>query len=318
QLTAGGDIMLINRDGTGLRRLTGGIDPALSPDGQKVAFTRWDGPTQGTLWVIKVDGSGERAILGETKQIKGPSWSPDSKRIAVNFQEGGRLEVKSECWDLSKGDPPLNYWQAFDITTKVTFNQFGIPTFWICWKLPPDPHWQLRVINVSDGSFEDMPAGQYAFAPAWDPANPWRIVSAAGMGLVWTDVNRGVAEPLTNDPADRAPVFSPDGRYIAVTYHQHDHWEVHRLNAGGSGRVRLTKTPLYAVVDSPRQWNNAAPAFSPAGDEIAFLTDRAGRWEVWVMNVDGSNQRPMFSDAVNDQLPIEYHGNDERSLGWGR
>jgi hypothetical protein len=36
------------------------------------------------------------------------------------------------------------------------------------------------------------------------------------------------------------------------------------------------------------------------------------------MNADGSNQRPMFSDAVNEQLDILYSGNDARMLGWGR
>jgi Tol biopolymer transport system component len=143
------------------------------------------------------------------------------------------------------------------------------------------------------------------------------VVSTAGQGLAWTDVNRGVADSLTTDSADRAPVFSPDGKYIAVTYRQDTHWDIHRLNADGTGRVRLTKTPLYNIVDSTRQWNNVAPTFSPDGSEIAFLTDRTGRWEVWVMNVDGANQRPMFPNAINDQLPIEYAGNDERSLQWG-
>ena len=319
QLKSGGDIMLINRDGSGLRKLTSGIDPALSPDGSKIAFTRWDGAQQGSVWTINRNGSGEKAIIGGSKQVKSPGWSPDSQRIAVNFQEGGALEPTSECWNTRNGgDPPFNYFLAYDIETVIKgYDEFG-PLVFICWKMPPDPHWKLRIVDVETGDYEDKPAGQYAFAPTWDPTNDWRVVSAAGNGLVWTDVNRGVAEQLTDDRSDRGPVFSPDGKYIAVTYWQHDHWEIHRLNSDGAGRVRLTKTPLYAIVDGPGQANNASPAFSPDGSQIAFLTDRKGRWEVWVMNLDGSNQRPMFSDAVNDRLDIEYHGNDERSLGWGR
>jgi len=34
------------------------------------------------------------------------------------------------------------------------------------------------------------------------------------------------------------------------------------------------------------------------------------------MNVDGSNQRPMFSAEINDQLPIRYDFNDERVISW--
>jgi uncharacterized protein YraI len=41
--SSGGDIYLVNADGSGLRRLTNGIDPVLSPDGTQVAFTRWGG-----------------------------------------------------------------------------------------------------------------------------------------------------------------------------------------------------------------------------------------------------------------------------------
>jgi dipeptidyl aminopeptidase/acylaminoacyl peptidase len=317
QLRSGGDIMVVNRAGTGLRRLTSGIDPALSPDGRQVAFTRWDGATEGSLWVINIDGSGEQLVMGNIRQVKSPSWSPEGKRVAVNFQEGGTLQAVRHCHDVSEGEPDINFWQAYDVKTRVEFDEFGRPIVYVCWMMPPDAHWKLRIIDVETAEYKDMPAGLYVFGPAWDPANSWRVVSTAGQGLAWTDVNRGVADSLTTDSADRAPVFSPDGKYIAVTYRQDTHWDIHRLNADGTGRVRLTKTPLYNIVDSTRQWNNVAPTFSPDGSEIAFLTDRTGRWEVWVMNVDGANQRPMFPNAINDQLPIEYAGNDERSLQWG-
>ncbi len=318
QLKSGGDIMMLNRDGSNLHRVTSGIDPALSPDGTQVAFTRWQG-AEGTVFAINTDGSGERPIAGEIRQVKSPSWSPDSQKIAVNFQRGGTLEPHRECRNLSQGKPKFNYWQAYDIETEIRIVN-GHPVPFLCWWMPADAHWQLRIINVADGSFEDMPAGEYAFSPVWDPANPWRVVSTVGdSGLVATDVNSGTASPLTNDPNDHTPVFSPDGRFIAVAYRQDTHWDIHRLNADGGGRVRLTETPLWVTaVDRKPAWNNVAPVFSPDGTEIAFLTDRTGRWEVWVMGVDGSNQRPMFSDAVNDRLQIEYVFNDERALGWGR
>jgi len=316
QPQSGGEFFAINRNGTNLHRLTVGIDPALSPDGTQIAFTRWQGDA-GSVWLINADGTNARQIIGDVKRVKSPSWSADSEKIAVNFQQGGTEAPTQYCQNLALGKPNFNYWQAYDITQEIRMIG-GNPVPFMCWWMPADPHWKLRIVAVNTGDFEDMPAGEYAFAPAWDPANNWRVVSVGGEGLVWTDINRGVAEALTTDPSDRAPSFSPDGKYIAVTYRQDNHWDVHRLNADGTGRLRLTKLPLYAAVENIGEQNNVAPVFSPDGTEIAFLTDRTGAWQVWVMGIDGSNQRPMFSDAVNAQLNINYVGNDARQLGWSR
>ncbi|NJN96594.1 MAG: SH3 domain-containing protein [Anaerolineales bacterium] len=316
QRSSGGDIMVINPDGSGLRRLTSGIDPVLSPDGQRVAFTRWEGET-GSIWVINLDGSGERQIQGFVKQAKGPDWSPDGSQLIFNFQDGGRLDSKTECFPVGEGkNPPRPPRNATDF--KVSFGSGGAQ---VCWKLPPDPHWGLRVVNLTDDKFKDVDGGTYAFRPAWDPGQPWRIVSDGGRGLLEVDVNRDYRQAITDEINDGSPVFSPDGRYLAVTLGQQgggSNWNIFRLNANGTGRVQLTETPLWETAQpgNDKAWNNVAPAWSPNGSQIAFLTDRTGGWEIWVMNADGSDQRPLFSAEVNEQLQIKYDFVDERVLSW--
>jgi uncharacterized protein YgiM (DUF1202 family) len=324
QTSSGGDIMIIDPDGTGLRRLTHGIDPVLSPDGQTVAFTRWTGE-DGALWLIDVDGSNERPVLGGTKQAKHPAWSPDGQQIVVNFQHEGRLEPKRTCEnliELGDKDPKIPWNVDFDsVEVEIRVdgtppNEFGVPH--LCWTLPPDPHWGLRVVIVDDGAYEDVPSDAYAYGPEWDPANSWRIASSGLNGLVQLDVNRAEQWALTDQGEDHTPVFSPDGRHIAVAFKNNDRYDIHRLNSDGSGRTILTSTPLWVTAQpgDNKPWNNVSPAWSPDGSQIAFLTDRTGRWEIWVMGADGSNQRPMFSNEVNDQFPIDYDFVDERVMSW--
>jgi uncharacterized protein YgiM (DUF1202 family) len=331
QTSSGGDIMIINPDGSGLRRLTHGIDPALSPDGSTVAFTRWTGE-DGALWLIDVDGGNERPVLGETKKAKHPAWSPGGQQIVVSFQHEGRLDPKKVCENLIElGDKnPGIPWNVDPDSIKVEIELDGTPPNiypvpHLCWTSPPDPHWGLRVVNLTadgspseNGGFEDVPSDTYAFGPEWDPANAWRVVSSGLNGLVQVDVNRAEQWALTDQLEDHTPVFSPDGRYIAVAFKNNGHYDIHRLNSDGSGRVALTKTPLWVTAEPGKKkpWNNVSPTWSPDGSRIAFLTDRTGRWEIWVMQVDGSDQRPMFSDDVNDQLQFTYDSVDERMLSW--
>ena len=109
QASSGGPIYAMNPNGTNLHRLTMGIDPVLSPDGKTVAFTRWNGSSNGAsggLWLIGIDGTNERQILGDINQPKSPTWSPDGKQIAINLQEGGTISNERKCLPLARGSFP--------------------------------------------------------------------------------------------------------------------------------------------------------------------------------------------------------------------
>ena len=316
QTVSSGEIYAVNPDGTNLRLLTTGIDPALSPDGQMVAFTRWetDQPgALGSLWLINIDGSDERVLMDNVRQPKSPTWSPDGSRIAINMQHGGWMAPRENICSTSKPPP-----QAYDISSSPI--KGGGRLF--CYTLPADPFWGLRVVDVATGAFEDLPRDDHSFSPTWNPANPFQIVYDGDLSLVSLDLSNGTTWPLTGDLADHSPTFSPDGGKLAVSYYQHDHWEIHTLNADGNNRVRLTTTPWRVIGDQllagqePRMWNNTAPAWSPNGTQLAFLTDRSGAWEIWLMNADGSNQRPLLPPDVLAGLSLQYNSVDERVLSW--
>ena len=310
QTASGGPIYVMNANGSNLRYLTTGIDPAISPDGKQVAFTRWSGSSTGVpgdLWVINTDGSGERKVVGEVQQPKSPIWSADGKTIIVNIQRGSALSPR-RCVPDDFAVPP----EADEVVKEGDK---------VCFRVK-DPFWRLRSVDVGTGAYTDLPGDVKSFAPTQDPANPWRVVYVGERGLVNLDITRGNTWQLTDDPQDRGPVFSPDGKKIATTYRQTDHWEVHTVNADGTGRVRLTETPTTVLIDQQlkgqpaRSWNNAAPSWSPDGKQIAFLTDRTGQWEIWVMNADGSNERPLLPASALGGKQIKYDGVNERVISW--
>jgi len=139
---SGGDLLTINTDGTNLQHLAGGvIDPAVSPDGQYVAFTRWDGAEMGTVYTLNLTSGEERVVLGETLQAKSPTWSPDGQEIIVSFQHGGIRDPQPQCKKFKPGE-------MIDLPNrpiriiKIHVSDTGIVT--ICFVYLEDLHWQLR------------------------------------------------------------------------------------------------------------------------------------------------------------------------------
>jgi len=309
QVCNGCDIYVINADGSGLRRLTDGMDPAWSPDGKKVAFARWRDPRG--IYVIDEDGSNETLLFGWS-QAKAPAWSPDGSHIVFTRHQAGGRERDVEIFPG--------------------------------WVLPAHPWWKLGLVRVEDGYFTDLLCYDHSFSPTWSPdpstgsGHRGKVIaydSDYGLHLTSPDGSFGAQtygrhiNALSTDVRDTSPAWSPDGTRIAFMFNQHDHWEIYVMNADGSNRTRLTKEEPF----TPRPPNNVSPAWSPDGRHIAFFTDRNSnseqeegsepKWELYVMNADGSNQRPMFETAPSttlrtglNGLPIEYGFVAERMVSW--
>jgi Tol biopolymer transport system component len=90
----GDGLFIMNANGTALRQLTTcGCDilPAVSPDGQRVAFTRFSGKSD--TYVMNVDGTGVTRLTENAGNNTGPAWSPDGTRIAFSSDRDGDQEI---------------------------------------------------------------------------------------------------------------------------------------------------------------------------------------------------------------------------------
>lgn len=64
------------------------------------------------------------------------------------------------------------------------------------------------------------------------------------------------------------------------------------MNADASGLTQLTT-----------DGNNGAPAWSPDGSRIAFVSVRDGNTEIYVMNANGTNQVRLTSNSASEGSP---------------
>lgn len=92
------------------------------------------------------------------------------------------------------------------------------------------------------------------------------------------------------------PAWSPTGEWIAIVNTETGGDEIYRVDPSGAVAQRLTVNTW--------EWDKH-PSWSPDGTQIVFYSNReAGRRQLWIMNVDGSNQRNLSSNSYNDWDPI--------------
>ncbi|MDK2980793.1 MAG: TolB protein [Chloroflexota bacterium] len=90
---------------------------------------------------------------------------------------------------------------------------------------------------------------------------------------------------------------------IAYTYSNNAdaiNGDVYSVCADGTDVQRLTDDPAY----------DGAPAWSPDGTQLAFVSQRSGSMQTYLMDADGDNQRALTDDMQND-MPIWLPGGEQ-------
>ena len=299
-----GEVWLMDADGgrqTRLVEAAPNLDlglPVWSPDGTRIAFTRFTGPADEPgggdydIWVANADGSEAHPFATGPGWQWFPRWSPDGAWIAYTEEAAGGPWLSSGPVGPDVGQGPQG----------PVFPGANAPS-------RPEAELWLR---AADGSGEPVRITDVAGddrSSAWSPDGARLVFDSTRDGnteLYVVDADGSNPVRLTDEAGeDWAASWSPDGRTIAFTSDRSGLAQIWTIAPDGSGSTQLTDDPIGAL------W----PSWSPDGSRITYTGWETGRQQVWSMAADGSDRQNLSrSEATIDSVWDGSWGPDGRIL----
>jgi TolB protein len=229
--TAEGYLASVAVDGSDLHAITkpppdGGLAsdaaPAVSPDGETIAFQRAtagpSGPSEPRVYLVGLDGSGlHRLTRGPAVEIN-PAWSPDGTRIALARHVNGRFDLfvcapdgsgLTQLTHTSAADEDMPAWSPDG--TQIAFARYE--------KGFENSNGDLWVANA-DGTRETLllEGPHDHSSPSWSPDGR-RIAVTQDGHLAVMDADGTALRTLTNPGKvkETRPSWSPDGSRLVFT-----------------------------------------------------------------------------------------------------
>ncbi len=264
------ELYLVQPDGTGLTRLTENprVDTSAtwSPDGRQIAFrSRLDGSSD--LFVMGLDGSGLRNLISDPHDSVHdeffPEWNPKREMLAMYT------------------------------------DRFYHPSVGCAWHrvaLIPLSGGKDNIRVLEEPLTEQETLGWSADGRYLAFSSRCNFEKEMAIELFLWDIDTDEVTQITDDGyVNDNPAFSHNGRYLAYN-------SVRDGNAADIFILDLETNDTINITNNPR-FKDAHPSWSPDDGQIAFVTNRDGNDEIYVMHADGSNPRNISNHPRRDWEP---------------
>ena len=239
-------------DGSRVERLTDGrarhAQPALSPDGKKVAFVADRGGAP-QIHVRDLVAGRTTPLTRHTGGAHSPAWAPDSRHLAYVATDGGHSQIFITA--ITSGGYRLVSHSKDHHALSPCFSGDGMR---LCWVTTGRGSLDLVVANQDGSDAERITqGGGIHMAPAWSPdGKSIAFVSTRdGMPQLYLMDPRGKEiHRLTRTGASGAPSWSPNGGQLAFANDSSGSTTLCIINRDGTGQRRIFRRTL-AVARMP-------------------------------------------------------------------
>lgn len=245
--TGSKEIWSMDFDGTNQRQLTHNhsinIEPSVSPDGTKVAFTSF---SHGTPQIVVIDSSSGRTLPFYNQQAslnETPTFSSDGSKLYYSSSASGYTQIYVADID-GKNLRRISTARAIEAEPKVNPKNPGILAF-VSGRSGPEQVYQMNtdgadVQRLTDGTGE-------ASNPSWNPDGQhllfaWTRGFAQGAFniFVMDTVSRQYDQLTANAGRNENPNWAPDGRHLCFVSTRGGSSQIWTMLADGSQLQRVT------------------------------------------------------------------------------
>jgi eukaryotic-like serine/threonine-protein kinase len=295
-------------------------DPAFSPDGTLVAFR--SERKGGGIYAVRTDGSGDERLIAING--RSPRFSPDGKWIAywVGIPGGGtrddkifiaRADASSSAreWLRGWGSRSAPIWspdgkRLLFLGTIEGPEDYLANTDW--WVAPVEGERPDSVVRL--GAVGTLRVAPYDYSPQpelWLTDNRLIFTRSGTEGTSIWQVPLDAAGKLAGPPAQVVaglpiamhPAIGPEGRLVYAT--AQERVNIWTLPIDARGELAAEPKPKRITEGSSI---DGAPSVSADGKRMAFVSNREGRDQIWMSNVEEGRSLPVTDNDSRKIFPI--------------
>lgn len=278
--------------------------PAWSPNGQRLAYTAYHAELRSEIHIINLSGVEQAAT--SSSYDKNPVWSSDGRMAFTSFRN-----VNYEIYTMNadgSGQTNLTHNPAYDADPAWSPNGRRI-----AFVSNRDDNGEIYVMNFDGSGLSRLTHNTVSDThPVWSPDGRWiaYVSDEAGNSEIYVinlaDALQGTdgsgQTNLTSDPTDDSdPVWSPDGAQLAFASYRSGNSEIYIVNVTDLLSPENLPPPINLTQNAAYDWN---PVWSPDGKRLAFISDRDGNFEIYLMSADGSGQTNLSQNPASDINPV--------------
>ncbi len=265
--------------------------------GQKISFSSkiaFSNTMSGSkeIWCVDYDGKNLTRLTYNNSISVLPKFSSDGTYIYYTTYKDGNPDIFRYDFEKNRSVPFITY-QGLNITGSASSDgEYLIAT------LSKGGDSELYLFTADGKIVRRLTYSRGIDTSASFSPNSKEFVFVSDRGgnpqLYIMDIEGTNLRKITHSGYNDSPCWSPPGGAIAFTKRNGSLFDIYVIDVSTNKEYQLTKN----------SGSNENPSFSTDGRHIIFSSNRRGRYELFSMHSDGTEQKPISSIAKESTNPV--------------